>query len=74
MTGGSNYSPATIVAHSLWEMTFHGFDEAEVSAQRRELQKRVDELDAMTEEEKKHKLIPLDQVLKEFKGGKKGRR
>jgi hypothetical protein len=53
-----------IVARCLWEMTFHGFDETAVAAQRAEIRRRVEELHAMTEEERKEKLIPLDQVLK----------
>ena len=62
----AKYSPSDLVAHCLWEMTFCGFDETAIDAQRTEIQRRVDELDAMTEGEKKEKLIPLDQVLKKF--------
>jgi hypothetical protein len=52
-------------------MTFVGFDETEIDAQRMELKRRVDELDAMTEEEKKEKLIPMEQVLENIAARKK---
>jgi hypothetical protein len=57
------YLPSEIVAHCLWEMTWFGFDETAIDAQREELARRVDELNAMTEEEKKERLIPMEQVL-----------
>jgi hypothetical protein len=60
------YLESEIIAHCLYEMTFFGFTEAEISAQREELQRRIDELDAMTEEEKKEKLIPIEQVIKDI--------
>jgi hypothetical protein len=62
----AKYSPPDIVAHCLWEMTSCGFDETAIEAQRAEIQSSVDELDAMTEEERKEKLIPLDQVVRKF--------
>ena len=58
------YLPSEIVAHCLQEMTLFGFNEADIGAQRAELQRRVDELDAMSEQEKKEKLIPVEQVFK----------
>jgi hypothetical protein len=48
-------------------MTCCGFDEAAIDAQRAEIQRSVDEFDAMTEEEKEEKLIPLDQVLEKLR-------
>lgn len=60
----AKYSESEIVAHCLWEMTCFGFDEAAIYAQRDELHERADEIEAMTEEERKEKLIPVDEVLK----------
>jgi hypothetical protein len=60
------YLESEIIAHCLYELTFLGFTETAVTAQREELQRRVDELDAMTEEEKKEKLIPMEQVIKDI--------
>lgn len=61
------FTQPQIAAHCLWEMTFHGFDEADVDAMRSELQRRVDELDAMTEEEREKFLIPAEKVFEELK-------
>jgi len=38
------YSPAHVVAHCLYEMTFHGFCEATIQYAHQELQRRVAEL------------------------------
>lgn len=60
------YSGFDIIAHCLWEMTFFGFDQETIREQREELKRRARELDNMTEEERKQKLIPLEQVRKEL--------
>lgn len=60
------YSGPDIIAHCLWEMTFFGFDQETIKEQREELKRHARELDNMTEEEKKQKLIPWEQVRKEF--------
>ncbi len=62
----AKHQASEIVAHCLWEMTCFGFDETAVDAQRDKLQKRIDEMDAMTEEERKEKLIPVEQVFKKL--------
>jgi hypothetical protein len=67
----AKYRAPEIVAHCLWEMTCFGFNEAAIDAQRGELQRRVDEIDAMTEEERKEKLIPAEQVFKRLDALKK---
>ena len=54
------FDEAAILAHCLWEMTFFGFDQGVIQAQLRELQKTVDELKNMTDEECKERLHPLD--------------
>ncbi len=61
-----DYSDSEILAHCLWEMTFFGFDQTTISNQKEELDRRIKELDNMTEEEKKERLIPMEQVLKKI--------
>lgn len=46
-----SFMPAQIVAHCMWEMTFHGYSEAEVSGLSAELDRRVAEMGTMTKEE-----------------------
>lgn len=67
------YQAPEIVAHCLWEMTCFGFNEAAIGAQREELQRRVDEVDAMTEEDRTEKMIPAEQVFKRLDALKKDR-
>jgi hypothetical protein len=62
----AKHPASEIVAHCLWEMTCFGFDESAIDAQREELQRRVDEIDALTEEERKEKLIPMERVLRKI--------
>lgn len=62
------YTASQIAAHCLWEMTFHGFEPSQIQAERDELRRRIDEVEAMTEEEKKERLIPWEQVRKELEG------
>lgn len=63
-----DYTAAQVAAHCLWEMTFYGYEESQVQAERDELQRRVDALEAMTEKERKERLIPWEQVRKELEG------
>jgi hypothetical protein len=51
------FSPSNIVAHCLWEMTFHGFEKHEVQDALAELRERADEIDAMTEAEREKFLV-----------------
>ena len=44
-------------------MTFHGYVENDVKEFSEELDRRVAEVDAMTEEEKASKLLPLNEVI-----------
>lgn len=60
------FTASQIVAHCLWEMTFHGFDRYQIKEVADELKRRIEEIDAMTEEEKKVRLIPWEEVKKEF--------
>jgi len=58
-----DYSPAQTVAYCLSDMTFHGFSEAENREVSEELQRRVAEIDAMSDEERAEKLIPVEKVF-----------
>ncbi len=62
-----NYTMPQIAAHCMWDMTFHGFDQSQIQEQREELKRRVDDLDSMTEQDKREKLIPMDQMMKMLK-------
>ena len=63
----TEYSPAQVVAYCLSDMTFHGFSEAENREVSEELQRRVAELDAMSEEDRAEKLIPAEKVFADLK-------
>lgn len=63
------HAPAHVVAHCLYEMTFHGFCELAIQDVHHELLRRVAEVEAMSEEEKAEKLIPYEQVMAEFGKG-----
>ena len=56
-----------IVAHCIWDMTFHGFEQVTIQEELAELNRRVDELDSMTEEERDRLLIPADEVHSRLK-------
>jgi hypothetical protein len=45
------FAPPAIVAHCLWDMTFHGFTQEKIEAFELELEQECDRLDAMTDEE-----------------------
>jgi hypothetical protein len=59
----TEYTAAQIAVHCLWDMTFHGFDESQIQETRADLMRQVDEIDAMTEEERKRRLIPMDDFM-----------
>ena len=61
------FPPSHILAHCLSEMTFHGFTHQEIHEVREDLEKRVAELDTMSEEDKKQKLIPSEQVFERLR-------
>jgi hypothetical protein len=63
-----DYPALQIAAHCLWEMTIHGFEPSQVQAERDELKWRLDDLEAMTEEDRKERLIPWEQLRKELEG------
>lgn len=61
-----DYTPPRVVAHCLWEMTFYGIEQSQIQAERDEIRRRAEKLDAMTEEERKKYLIPGEQVKKDL--------
>jgi len=65
-----DYTAPQIVAHCLWEMALHGFEQSEIQAERDEIRRRIEQLDSMTEEERKKYLVPWEQVKKDLLGDK----
>jgi len=61
-----NFSKNDIIAHCLWEMTFYGYDPITIKNHEKELNRRVEEINNMTEEERKEKLIPWGKVMDEM--------
>lgn len=59
------YSEAEIIAHSLWEMTFAGFDQDEIREQAEEMCERIMAFDSLPEEQKE-KLILMDEAMREL--------
>jgi hypothetical protein len=57
-----NYSISEIAAHCLWEMAFFGYDKTAVQEQRDALNKRVKEINSMSDEERKEQLIPWEKI------------
>ena len=53
------FEPAEIAAHCLWEMTWHGFDQAKTQAFREQLNDTVASLRAMTPEERSRSTLPI---------------
>lgn len=61
------YPLPQIIAYCLNDMTFHGFSEAENRAVSEELKRRVEEIEAMSQEERDRKLIPAEKLLADLK-------
>ncbi len=68
----TEFTAPQIAAHCLWDMTFYGFDESQIRETKDELKRRVDEIDAMTEEERKRRLIPMDEFMDDLSGNDGG--
>jgi hypothetical protein len=47
-------------------MTFHGFEQWQVKEVMEQINRRADELAAMTEEDRKRNLIPMEEVVRMF--------
>ncbi|MBN1118610.1 MAG: hypothetical protein JXA77_15470 [Bacteroidales bacterium] len=55
-----------LIAHCLYEMTFYGFNEDDIQAELVQIQKSVEELENMTEEEKQTQLKTWDELKREL--------
>jgi cell division septum initiation protein DivIVA len=64
------FTELEIISHCLYEMTFMGYDEAEIQDFKSDLEKRVDDFKNMSEEEKKN-LKSIDDLLSELGEGDK---
>lgn len=56
-----------IVAHCLWEMTFHGYEEENIKEILDELESRVEEFKSMTDEEKKKNCLTIEEMKERLK-------
>jgi hypothetical protein len=61
-----DFTELEIISYCLFEMTFFGFDQEKIQGEMDELQKSVEEIENMTEEEKKCKLKTWDDLKKEL--------
>ena len=66
VTTATEYSEAEMVAHLLWEVTWHGFEEEEVQGWAAEIRRRVDEINNQTPEEREEQKRRSDEFMKEF--------
>lgn len=62
----SDFNEPEIIAHCLYEMTFHGFDEKKIQAEFAEIKKSAEEMKNLTTEELNSKAISLDDLLDEL--------
>lgn len=60
------FTEPEILSHILFEMTFIAFDEEEIQQEKAELDKRIEEIENMTEEEKQREFIPWEEMKKRF--------
>jgi len=58
----SEFSELELICHCLFEMTFFSFDQNEIQEEIERINGIVEEIDNMSEEEKKEKLIPFEKV------------
>ena len=60
----SSYNELEIIAHSLYEMTFFGYDEEEIQKQFKSIERIAEEYKNMSPEEKKANTITLEELKK----------
>ncbi|MEO8712394.1 MAG: DUF6557 family protein [Parafilimonas sp.] len=65
------FTEPEILSYILYEMTFAGFDETAIQKQKEELDKQIEAIENMTEEEKKKEFISWEEVKKKFFDDKK---
>lgn len=61
-----DFTELEVISHCLFEMTFIGFDQETIQEEMNKLERSVDEIKNMTEEEKKTKLKTWDDLKKEL--------
>jgi|SRR5690606_4860266 len=61
------YTELEITAHCLFEMTFAGFDEATIQSEWNEIIKASEELENMSEKERKKRLLTVDELTRELR-------
>jgi len=62
------YTELEITAHCLFGMTFAGFDEATIQSEWNEIIRASEELENMSEEERKRHLLTVDELFRELRG------
>lgn len=62
----SEFTELEMISHCLYEMTFFGFDQETIQKEMDEIERSVDEIKNMSEEEKKTKLKSWDDLKKEL--------
>ena len=60
----NRYTEPEIIAHCLYEMTFIGFDEETIQAERDKLKKQIDEIESWTDEEKEANTLSWEELKK----------
>jgi len=61
-----NFNELEIIAHSLYEMTFVGFEEEEIQEKIQNIEAEVEKYKNMTEEERKENTTSLDELFKDL--------
>jgi hypothetical protein len=61
-----DFTELELISHCLYEMTFFGFDQEKIQKVMDEMEKDIDEIKNMTEDEKKTKLKSWDDLKKEL--------
>jgi hypothetical protein len=62
-----NFTELELICHCLHEMTYFSFDQDDIADEFSRIKNVADEVKNMSEEEKKEKLIPFEEVKKKFK-------
>lgn len=60
------YNDLEIISHCLYEMTFYGFDQKTIKKEIDETEIRIKEVENMTEEERRKRLVPWETVKKKL--------
>lgn len=61
-----NFTEIEILAHCLWEMTYCGFEEESIQEFNDKLDDEMDELESLTEDERKEKYSTFDEIKEKY--------